>query len=293
MFGAQFLMLTQLGFRGAPLGMLLATVIALLVVLPSDHPWMRPRQAIAVVAALCLASAFGFWAAAAVRSEAASESGLSSTGTQFRSDTWARAIGDRLNLEAPASMGVSVANSRAAQDAVAWSTYSQSIIPRAIYPDKPVMDYGQRVTRDIYLKDYKSSSSVTVIGDIYINARSMGIFICAAALALALAALERRFRVLQGRSTYWPPLVIITTQCLTQLEGSPILLLVGAARNALLLVPLWVLATKFARREQGGAMWGRSTASVTDREDATSTRVSDSARSGPHSGVRGPRPQAG
>jgi len=91
--------------------------------------------------------------------------------------------------------------------------------------------------------------------------------------ALGLTLAERHIRGIQLRSSYWLPLVAIVTQAMTQLESSPLLLMVSTLRSALLIVPLWLLTERMSFKRQRASSSG-AMADVRGYAPAITTRNS-------------------
>jgi hypothetical protein len=135
---------------------------------------------------------------------------------------------------------VELRNETAVQDAVSWRAQLRQLIPRILWPQKPTVDYGYRVSVAIYgIESGHNSSTITTIGDVLINFRLYGLVLSAILLGLGLSFGERRLPGGGG------PFALAVASGLASFVATQELPLIGAAvgvlRNALLAVALWLL----------------------------------------------------
>lgn len=96
-----------------------------------------------------------------------------------------------------------------------------SLVPRVIWPDKPLFDYGQefgRVSGFLGVDDDSTSISVTYIGESYLNFGWLG-WVPMFGIALFFAALYKRTKVAEDRAT-WTLLYVISLPSLLYFGGT-------------------------------------------------------------------------
>ena len=235
--------LSATGFRGAGVSFVLSAAVLGALLLPRDSPWRRPgRLALAVPVALFFV-VVTFVLAAQVRSTSASDLGASSSGTAlFGLDQAVAVIGDRLDSSPPLAQAIYYQHDATVRHAVDWTTQLQSVVPRAVWPGKPVVDYGQDVAAAVYgVVDGQSASYITVIGDTLVNFGRPGVLIGAVGLALALGLLERRLR--PGLGLLTPVLAVVLATTVLDANSTLVFIVVGAIRSFLVTAALWYLAS--------------------------------------------------
>lgn len=224
------------GFRGAAPNLMLGIFIFCTLALPADSPWKSPKRVGATVLAAIILALGGFLVSASIKSSVAANMDLSSAGT--RAPTVDLVV-KRVSLVEPLQAGVLARGNLAARSALSWQNDAISLIPRAIYPEKPTLDYGQTVTETIYGSEAKSSSTITFLGDIYLQFAWIGV-ICGALMFGAFCAFVNRIR---WRIITLPSCALLGTiaMSITNIEGQALLTAVGALRTFLLVTFGWWL----------------------------------------------------
>lgn len=236
---AQSLILASSGFRGAGIVFLIALATTAAIYLPVDSRWRRPR--LMALAAVALPAAFvaTFGVGSMIRNAVAADLGVQSRGTQpFGFSDAVEEVSLRLDLGSSLTQAVEVADLRAVQNAVDWSDQLLAVVPRAIWPDKPVLDYGQRVSITAYGSGpTTSSSTLTTIGDAFINFGTAGVLLLSLAIGYAVCAAEAVTRIRSGI----PGLVITggLAVWITDHEGGVILSTIGTLQMVIVVFVAW------------------------------------------------------
>jgi hypothetical protein len=230
------------GFRGAADLFIMAIVIAGALTLPRSSPWRGSRRVIVVASILAAFAVATFIVGANVRNATATQLGLSSQGTQLISlDQALPAVTTRLDLGVPLQKAIQFQDSLSVQEAVSWTFQVEALIPRFFWPDKPVIDYGQRVSVAVYGYQYgQTSSTITSIGDTLVNFKIPGMIIASVLLGFVLSLGERRVRSSVGLAS----LVLAATLSYAAVGGqeSPLIIAVaGALRNLMVAAVLWAV----------------------------------------------------
>jgi hypothetical protein len=239
------------GFRGSAVLFVIAVFTIAALRLSRLSPWRRPGRVAVGSLALLAVAIVGFIGAANVKSEAATNSGLSSAGTElFGLDEALPTIANRLDLRPALQTAVDLRDDPSAADAVSWTFQLQALVPRALWPNKPIIDYGQRVTAEIYgARNSRSSSTVTTIGDTLINFGAAGVVVAAVLLGALLRVLERLARY--GRGPVGLALAASVAVFVVGQEAPLILSIAGLIRNLLVSWLLWRLATYLGHTRTG------------------------------------------
>jgi hypothetical protein len=231
---AQTTVLSLSGFRGAAASFVVSVACAAAITLPSDSPWRRPRRIALTGATLVAVAVIGFIAAANVKDRVATDLGASSAGTRlFGIEQTLPMLSARLDSGAPLQRAIDLNSDSSVQEAVSWSAQAEAIVPRFLWPDKPVIDYGRQVAASAYgLRHLNTSSTLSTLGDTFINVKVYGVAIVAMLLGFALNKAERMIRNGVGL----PTLVIagVLSVVVVGQEEPLILALVGLVRNTLL-----------------------------------------------------------
>lgn len=127
-------------------------------------------------------------------------------------------------------LGVVAAEVPGVKEALSWGNAATSLL-RAVFPDKPEYRYGQTVTEVAYGKSGSSLSTVTILGDIYIDFGVVGV-VCLGLLyglgfRVAAAAAQKKVTPLVGFA------VVVVASCITALESQPVLSWIGRAEDFL------------------------------------------------------------
>lgn len=245
----QTILLSLSGFRGAGVIFLVASAYMAVLMLPKSSPWRSPKRVIAVVPTLFLAIGISFSVGAQVKDASATQLGVSSQGTQLFG--FSEAVNDlavRLDLSDPLQQGILYQDDPGVRNAVSWETQIAASMPRFLWPDKPVVDYGQNVSVSVYgLRYGQSASTVTAIGDTLINFGLPGVVLTSLILGYVLARCERSIRSGIGMSSLVAAAVL--SYSVVEGEGPLILSVVGVIRSLLVVAALWWGAAVLNRKD--------------------------------------------
>jgi hypothetical protein len=226
----------------------ISVFVAAALTLPRVSKWRQPRRVVAAGASLAVVSLIAFSAAAVVKDRVATQMNASSVGTRLFG--WADAptyVSTRLDLGSPLSQAVELKDDPAVREAVSWVFQLQALIPRAVWPGKPTIDYGQRVSAAAYGLNYgQSSSTITTIGDTFVNFSMVGVGIASLLMGLVLALAERRIRAGAGLAC-----VVLAAGMSSTIVGqeSPLILIAaGLIRNVVVAAVLWLACQAMCRR---------------------------------------------
>jgi hypothetical protein len=236
------------GFRGAAVLFIIAIVVAGVLTLPRSSPWRRSRRVVVVVSILVAFAVASFIIGASVRNATATQLGVSSAGTQVVSlEQLFPVVTTRLDLGTALQTAIEFQDSRSVQEAISWTFQVQALIPRFVWPDKPVIDYGQRVSVAVYGYSYgQTSSTITTIGDTLVNFGIPGMIIAAVLLGFVLSLAERRVRGSVGVLSL--VLAASLSYAVAGSQESPLILVIGGViRNLLVAVALWAAANAVYR----------------------------------------------
>ena len=132
------------------------------------------------------------------------------------------------------------------QEAVSWTFQVEALIPRFIWPDKPVIDYAQRVSVAVYGEYGRTSSTITTIGDTLVNFKIPGMIIAAVLLGFVLSLAERRVRSSVGLASL--VLAAALSYAATGSQEEPLILVVAdVLRNILVAAVLWAASNAVYR----------------------------------------------
>jgi hypothetical protein len=243
----QIVVLALSGFRGAAGVFIVSIVVGGALTLPHDSPW-RSRSRLSVMApTLVLLTVVTFIVGAEVKNAAANRAGVSSAGTQlFSRNNAIKNTATRLELASYLETGIEHRGEENAVKAVSWETQLRAGIPRFLWPGKPDVDYGEKVSASIYGLDYgRSSSTVTTIGDCFLNFGRLGILV--AGLLLGYAFRRIHVTVLRGRGAPSLLLGVVATYSFAGQESPLVLSLVETVRVWLIAGALWAATTLIAR----------------------------------------------
>ncbi len=237
--GLEAVVLSLSGFRAGAAVFVVGAVIAAALTLPQDSPWRRKYRAIIFATVLTIVVVVGFIVGANVRSGVATELGASSQGTQlFSLDQALPIIASRLDLGAPLQTAIQYQDDPSLKGAVSWTSQIQAFIPRFLWPDKPIIDYGQQVSATAYGLQYgQSSSTISTVGDTLVNFKIPGLVIVSLGLGLALSLAERRIRTGAGLQSL--VLAAGLSYAVVGQEAPLILTVAGVVRNLLVAAILW------------------------------------------------------
>jgi hypothetical protein len=233
------MVLSLSGFRGAAALFVIAVIFSAALTLPKTSPWRRPHRLTVVGAVLGLVAIVGFSVGANVRSGIATELGASSLGTQlFSVDQALPVVAARLDLGPALQAAIQYQDDPSVEEAVSWTSQVKAFIPRFLWPDKPIIDYGQQISRSVYGLGYgQSSATISTVGDVLVNFKIPGVFLASFVLGLALALAEGRIRNGAGLTSL--VLAAALSYGIVGQEASLIVTAAGVIRNLLVAAVLW------------------------------------------------------
>jgi hypothetical protein len=132
------------------------------------------------------------------------------------------------------------------QEAVSWTFQIESLIPRSFWPDKPVIDYGRRVSVAVFGQYGPTSSTITTVGDTLVNFKIPGMITAAVLLGFVLSLAERRVRSSVGLAS-----LVLTAALSYSVAGSGesplILIFAGVLQQVLVAAVLWAASNAVSR----------------------------------------------
>jgi hypothetical protein len=139
-------------------------------------------------------------------------------------------------------------NDPAALAAVSFRNQVAAIVPRALFPDKGIVDYGQQVGIAIYGEptSTRNSSTVTTFGDALINLGLVGAVIFLAVYVFAFDLTDRKLRSVGTLPTLSVRVVIVGAAL--DLEAPAVLNVIGMVRISLMMVAMQWVVKKIAGR---------------------------------------------
>lgn len=253
----EVLCLVATGFRGASVQFLASLFVIWLCV--AGGRFLTPKR-VAVMAIAVIIGGFAFSAATEVKVDAAN-SRNSLSAEDFTGDSRLQVIGHRMDLTENFRTSLRFDHPRLSGP-LGWPEQAQVVIPRQLWPDKPIMDYGQRVTELIFGPGVRSSSTFSTLGDVTWNVGPWGAGLLAIGLGLALVAIERRSLAPSAGAASVALLVVVAGMVLDH-EQPAVLGIVGALRTGLVVWALWVIAgfasASVKESPNGARAKGRST----------------------------------
>jgi hypothetical protein len=235
------------GFRGATPTFLITVVVSAALTLPRDSPWRRPQRVAAVCTILAFLGIGGFTLGAQARNTTAIQLGQSSAGTWVVGPADALPmIAERLDQSAYLDSAINMRDDGAVADAVSWKLQLQGFVPRFLWPTKPTVDYGQRVSVAVYgVRDGNNSATITAIGDTLINFKVPGLVFGSILVGLMLGLGERWVRA--GSRPLTLAVSIALTSFILSQEVAPIRIAVGLVRDILVATVLWYTCQALSR----------------------------------------------
>ena len=246
--GVQIFVLALSGFRGAAATFILAILVGAALTLPRGSSWRRRSRLLVILPIVLILTISTIVIGANVKNSAANILGVSSSGTKLSTlDGALENVTTRFQLASSLDMAVEHRNDATAIEAVSWTTQIQAVVPRFLWQDKPIVDYGQRVSAAIYGPAYgKSSSTVTTIGDGLLNFGLAGLLFIGLLAGYFFRWVAQRIN--GGAGALSILMAAVAVQSAIGQEQPIILLLIGILRNGLLVGGLWVAATLIVRR---------------------------------------------
>lgn len=247
----QLIVLGLSGFRGAGAVLILSIILGAGLTLPHLSNWRGKSRLFVLLPVLLIITIFTIVLGASIKNTAAAELGVSSSGTRlFTVDNASTTIASRLQLGSSLDTAIKYRDVAKAKDAVSWEDQLRAAVPRLLWPDKPVVDYGQRVSVAMYGLTYgQSSSTVTTIGDSLLNFGLGGVAFAGLLAGLALSKIEARVRWATKRLS-----VLLVAVLVYSVVGSPeqplVLIIIGVLRNILVCGALWAAAALIADRRK-------------------------------------------
>jgi hypothetical protein len=146
-----------------------------------------------------------------------------------------------MQLASSLDTAIKYQNDKAAKEAVSWTAQVEAVVPRFLWPEKPNVDYGQRVSVTMYgLTNGYSSSTITSIGDSLLNFGPLGLLLIGLFAGYAFRWIAARVDAGVGGPSILVAVVVIDS-ALNQ-EQPIVLSLIGILRNGLLAGGLWAVA---------------------------------------------------
>jgi hypothetical protein len=247
---AQAGVLALSAFRGAAMVFGVSSIIAAALSLPRASPWRRPQRMVPACLLLVGVALAGFLVAATVRDRTATEMGLSSSGTRVIAASDAVPyIAARLDLGQSLTRAIDRKDDPDLAEAASWRFQAQAFVPRSIWPDKPILDYGQRISAAAYgMRQSRSSSTISMIGDALINVGPGGVALVAVLLGFGVAFAERRIRAGAG---VWSLVTAVALSVAVLGQESPLPLTAARLlRDVLVVGFLWLGADALVRRRE-------------------------------------------
>lgn len=225
-------------YRGAGFTFAIATILALLLALPSGHSLLRKRTIILVCVALGFVGFFFFQVGANSRAEVAEELSANSEGTRVVSaiEFIPYAI-ERTSL-GPA-LDVAVVSEVDLPESVSWRGQAVAIVPRFVYPDKPVISYGIDIAHAYYGQAGNSASTLTWLGDLWVNGGVYLVVVAGVLYGTCFRALENR--ISRASSLFGIPFVVSLAWTVGFMEGSIPRMVIDFVRDVIYLSLLWAI----------------------------------------------------
>lgn len=197
-----------------------------------------------------------FLVGAVLREGYAAAAGKTSAGTQGLPTL--KSVIDRLDGRSAFEVAYTHRDDSLAHRAVDPRPQVAAAIPRILFPDKPVVDYGRQVAYAFYgiPYAYRTSSTVTFLGDLYINVGTTGVFLLATVLGFALQRLLERLMAAMTGLSY--ALTYIVSAAVLRIESPVILNAVAMLRQVVFLVLLLAVVRLIASVSRRGSEPGQS-----------------------------------
>ncbi len=246
----QCLALAATGFRGAGPVYLLTLWLVVKRWDPVSR-WGARHVAGIVLAAIAMLVLFNYGAGA--RRQQAGETTILSHASGLESIAGLPALAvKRLDLLPSAHAAIDRADLPAARQTVSATSQVAAFVPRVLWRGKPTVDYGQRVSKVFFdvPEIYRTSSSITWIGDLFVQGGPGLIFL----VAVAVGAVFNR--VLRLRSRPDPVSIacyFLSVQILLTLESALLFSIAAALRTLIALVVSLFAARVMLRILNAGA----------------------------------------
>jgi hypothetical protein len=147
-------------------------------------------------------------------------------------------IAERLDYSTYLDAGIVTRDDPTVAEAVSWKLQLQGLVPRVLWPAKPTVDYGQRVSVAVYgVRDGNNSATITSIGDTLINFKVPGLVLGSILVGLMLGLGERWVRA-NTRPLALAVSIALISFILSQ-ETALIRSLIGVVRDLLVATALW------------------------------------------------------
>lgn len=240
---AQMLVLALSGFRGAAGTFIVALLVGAALTLPRDSRWLRKTRLTLVIPILIILAITTFVIGANVKNTAATNARVSSTGTRlFTAGNAVKNTSTRLELSSSLEAGLEHRGDNLSADGISWEDQLQAAVPRLLWPGKPNVDYGQRVTISIYGGvSIRSSSTITTIGDSLLNFGPLGLVLAGILVGVVFRQVE--IRLLRG--TGWLSLLVGAVIIYSSVgqEEPIIILIIGMIKAGAIAAILWAAAS--------------------------------------------------
>ncbi len=219
------------GFRGPAIEFLVGLGVAYLVVHPTHLHHRLRSLVLALLVILIIGIPLTLFASVQRQNQATS----AGTGNH-QSLSLASLPGTTIRRfdEAPALAAGLGASGPAVKQTVAMSSQFELFIPRSLWPNKPIFNYGEQISTTVYglPASYHTSSTITWLGDLYLNGGL--VFVLLSGLALAAVVQFTFERAAKGR-TLTILIAVLLLQVLFSAESPLVFSLAGAFRSFILL----------------------------------------------------------
>lgn len=236
-------LLVATGFRGPAPVFVTAFIIVVLVAQAENLRAMGTGKLAAIATGLIIAMVGSFSAAANLKSAAVfAQWGRGDINFTWTADNMLSQLGQRLDSGPPFWQSSAYSSVVGTPGSFSWSNQLVALIPRIFWRDKPIMDYGQLVTSDIYgMRDVKSSSTISTLGDVNLNSGPYGILLIGILIGILLILIEQRIRCRRSGPIGYIGLAIVVAGLFKHEE--PLGLILASGLQALVvLVLLWRVA---------------------------------------------------
>lgn len=241
---AQSLAIAATGFRGgAPLYVLTVWIVG--------KRWAteRPRKVLRSVAAVPIAMSIValFFLGAQERARVAILAGRTSEGTELRAVTaLPNQIIVRFDLQPPVQAALERASRPEARSVVSPRSQLVALVPRFLWPGKPEIDYGRRVSHEFFdiPSSYPTASSITWLGDLYVQGGTMIVLVIGLLLGCVV---KRTLEWADPRNAIGLVVVLSVAQALLNLESPILITLATALRTILALLVIYAVVVNFFR----------------------------------------------
>jgi len=236
------LVLSSSGFRGQGVVFLVTVAISLSVVLPRDSVWRSPRRILMLGLIAGLAAVVAFALGTGAKSLAAESIQGQASVFLLSGDSIVQTVFGRLDASQFLEVAARWGHDGDLPWVLSWQSQVSVLVPRPLWPDKPLADYGNQVSIALFgAANGQNSNSITNIGSVFIEFGLVGVAVCGFLWGSVLAFGERWLRPRKGL------LPVVLTVGLSTLavsvETAPILAIASATLSIVLAGFVWVLGS--------------------------------------------------